>query len=1323
MGLLFDWANNDVQLIRNESENVAVREGIKYVADKKEKDVVNVVIATERDNNKNTSTSIVRQEENIISVPDLKKVTTLSHEQLLPSIDSGNVEVEVEDATELEQQFERQPKNTAVRTDVPCKNSEDENEEEDGGGDAQQKEQRHSPPAVMSGVTTTIDSDPETNVDVEEFFIPAYSVASSSSTSIVSKDMDIEDKQFQPQQSDTEATVPGDSSIMEGYSTVTAAKGSEKLPFVVKQQAVGSDETNEWMERAEDHEAPISAAHGDDDEEIVVVVGGDGENSRAAMVKDEDGAVMKMSEDSVEAPISLPGVVSSVKRRHKMDRKTELLVPEDEFQVLKKQKSKKNQKDFAEQEVSSDQRTTERIKIVDKKDPGTRRIFLENEDKNLVRHGIMVREDNQMCVIKRKSLKEETETETVTVTVTTKANDEMGRSKGISEQIRDPTIWTSSSHITAFSVERKSDEVDQDTGEIQPGLETSAATHGTITTTELPLHVINMNKYSTSCHMTNVPLESAVGDSSQMNVGDSDHHQSNVTYNTEGRHNVKSDPVIIESHDFVKDEKYSHSDGDQPSMAEDNKHEQHRTSVIIDSSSRRNSPTLPLDKPSPFESLTTKQRVKFGAAVQGRGTITPEEFELFSRVLGRQVPPNGFHHEVNNNGNNNILRNYQRMEKQDNEKKENLDHSCSSGGGIIQNSSHHNMPGTSSTPTGSTIEPSYHSNTGINSGRSQKPSLSTDMSMLIGRQTSNATPTTSFEFSRQLRTAGRSDIFSEGKRTRGEDGGEREGRIYSSEKRPRANSGHFIMEMDTESRSVTVSPPYDAVHTKSWSITNGVEPAGIVDNSSTQQQRQEKQKQKQLKKQLLKPSNIGYRRRRVSYGPCIGGGRSRPGLHLLHGRSEIVEGGSERGQLSSTTRFVPRMGTSNVSFTRVANNFGQMEKSSNGKRIENMEKISPIAAPAAIAGTETPVSTRILAQQAVALRILEAVQATSSHEPPPSEKSIEEERVLPEMLENIAPEEVVHNSIHPSSSASPFPPSAAVCSLSVKNYSEGKFIFRDPSKVVVTESKNLKSFEIGGGGTSMQHDGSKLFRFSGPTDSAKRRRSLEMVNQTAAAPPLPPPQAEKQVMSCNSFKPTTVLSGPGAKTNVVCKSSAAHSSDGKKNFEFACTVGIGGSSVDSMMNAAATPLSKTNEKLGFDMQQFGPKPGEWKCPSCSVVNDESSNKCPCCDSFKPVGGNSKGSIVGCSGSARGKDSDYDVGKMIFGIPSSVGKDPTLIVAKDLQMGRELCSNSKSSLTSAVENTTTAPFPSSGFKGFTFGNTSTIISDPTKTTCSSTKRLW
>ncbi len=796
-----------------------------------------------------------------------------------------------------------------------------------------------------------------------------------------------------------------------------------------------------------------------------------------------------------------------------------------------------------------------------------------------------------------------------------------------------------STNLMDVSAERKSvEEIQQDIA-IPPslGLETPAVP------TEQPSVTM----------MRNVPLES---DSSSHKISDDDYHHQR--YAATYRHNIQADRVIMKSHKCVvggNDKgKYSRHNG-QSSNVENSKNEDR---VAVASSSR----TLLNEPRSPLERLTAKQRSKFLAAVQGRATITPEEFDLFSRALGRAPSSNVFHHEVVKNNDPTQTTNHQQPAKQEDK---NLDSRRSTVDIAAETSLHYRPDTRAAAPSVSRIS---------------QPSLST-RTRLIGRHIgANATPCDLPP--RQMRTE------EEGRRR--EDTGRS---LFSEKKRARSNSsGIPANKTDTISSRLTATL-YEE-RTKSWNsnaATKGVKT--VVDHSLSEQQQ----------KSPEQPVTVNHRRRRVSYGPCTGGRRS--GLQLIHGGTAMMEGGREfSGRLSSSTRFFPRVGTSSMSFKRGTNNLGMESSSSySGRRIESMEKI-PLAAP---------VSTRILAQQAVALRILEAVQSTISQEPqepqeprelppqpPPLEKSTEEQ-VMPWMLKSkVVPKAaaVEHGNNIPSSSSRAPCPSSSSCS-SLKNNLEGEFLFREPLKVVV-EKKNFESFSVGGrSSTSMsQHDWShQLFSFSGPADSAKRRRSLEMGNRIA-------PQTEKTVaVHRDSSNPTTTVLSEGAK-NVLCKPpSAVPSSYGKRSFEStACTVQTDGT--HETMNAATTSISNKNP-LSFDMSQFGPKPGQWKCPSCSVVNDSYSNTCPCCETCKPDGTNSKrGSVVGSS-SAQTNAAECNGGKVLFGMmppPASITKSPTF-AAKELGGSREqqLCGNS--SLTNVANSAT--PYPSSGFKGFSFGTTS------------------
>uniref|UniRef100_A0AAV1TC57 RanBP2-type domain-containing protein n=1 Tax=Peronospora matthiolae TaxID=2874970 RepID=A0AAV1TC57_9STRA len=54
--------------------------------------------------------------------------------------------------------------------------------------------------------------------------------------------------------------------------------------------------------------------------------------------------------------------------------------------------------------------------------------------------------------------------------------------------------------------------------------------------------------------------------------------------------------------------------------------------------------------------------------------------------------------------------------------------------------------------------------------------------------------------------------------------------------------------------------------------------------------------------------------------------------------------------------------------------------------------------------------------------------------------------------------------------------------------------------------------------------------------------------------------------------------------------------------------------------AAATPAASPSGTVNPLARFMQLKPGQWKCPGCSVLNEAASAKCPCCETAKPDGG-------------------------------------------------------------------------------------------------------
>ncbi len=1256
MGLLFDWATNDVHLIRKESEQDKYPpplEGIKHGAGKKEEEMKVAATDTKR---KGTTSSTV-------NIPDLKIAAAVLDVQQQTCIENGNVEdLELKEQKKKRLQQLKAPVGTDVSIMWPTNHSEDD--------EGVQKQQQPSPVVMEEGVTTDVFEAMVEEEEKEGFISTNHHVgptSSRSSSSIISKDVvvDIKDKQLKSQQLDTTATF--------GYSTTIIKDTSEKF-------ILADEKLHKMNERMEDAGAVANSTA-----QVAVEEEEEGGTSKT-MVVEKDESNMNISEEISVEEISFAIPARDSIKRHELDSGEELLVvaeKEEELPVVVKQKSENQDEDYLSEE--SDEMTSNKLEIEDK-DFGIESVSestYEQEEwggevDKRVYVETTVRED-ETCIKGGKTI-----FEGAAAVKTTNDDDERGQSKGIEGVI-------ANEEMRAFSLKRKNIESEQDTG-IQIGfMETTVGT--TTTTTELRSVMQNSNVDSSFHVKPNVPLKSAVVGDTQIINDDSDRQSSrHITYNTEEEdRRYKPDDHMIKnsSFDFSLNRKCSYNEDGLPSNAAENRRKtEHRTAAIGSRSSSL------LVESSPLESLTSKQRVKFWAAVQGRATITPEEFDLFSRALGRTPPPDVIHrHEVNNDsGNTDNTKIRYEIEEEEEEKWENKKLNgggCSNVG--VQKSLLHNKLGSTTF---------YPSNTQVGK-RNQLSSLSTPT--LIGKQNTNGGDVTFDLPPHRLKTELSSDI-SEGKRR------EEEGRSFLSESNyhvtraaaAAANSRLSANGKTDINSSHLTSTPYNERD------STCVQTSAVVDHSSTRQHQQQQQQR------LIEPVNISNRKRRVSYGPCTGGGRS--GLQLLHG----VEGGKELiggGRLLSTTRFFPRVGTSSMSFTRVTKNFsGGMELSpfSGGRKNEDMQKLTSSTGAAVAAA---PVSTRILAQQAVALRILEAVQSTTSpqeseqeqeheqeseQEPEPSLEKSTDEQVTSRVKENIEktpPKRVEHNNNTPPSSAAAaapcVPSSRAASFLNNNSNSEGEFIFRDPSKVD-SENKNLGSFPVGSS-TSMQRDGKShhLFSFSGPTDSAKRRKSMEIGNRI-----VPPPQTEKNVAFCDSSKSTiNVLSDTGAK-NVICNpffsTTSSSDYDRKRNVESASTILSGGGGGVNAPN----PLSKMNVPLSFDMRQFGPKRVQWKCTSCSVVNEASANKCPCCETCKPDEGNNKGSVE-VSNFVQRNAAECDEGNVLFGIPQSsttIAKAPTL-AANELGRGSELCN---SNLTNVSSNNTT--FASSGFKGFSFGTT-------------------
>lgn len=58
---------------------------------------------------------------------------------------------------------------------------------------------------------------------------------------------------------------------------------------------------------------------------------------------------------------------------------------------------------------------------------------------------------------------------------------------------------------------------------------------------------------------------------------------------------------------------------------------------------------------------------------------------------------------------------------------------------------------------------------------------------------------------------------------------------------------------------------------------------------------------------------------------------------------------------------------------------------------------------------------------------------------------------------------------------------------------------------------------------------------------------------------------------------------------------------------------------DKPSATASAPATSTNGAVNPLARFMQLKPGQWKCPGCSVLNEATSAKCPCCETAKPGG--------------------------------------------------------------------------------------------------------
>ncbi len=1276
MGLLLDWANNDVHLIQKGSEKgkkqrphhhpPPLGEGTKYGAGK-EKEEVKVVAAVDTGHMNGSTPSTVRggapdltmasQEEE--ALPLQKKMTTSAKTPIVENDSSSIIE-------NLGVKESKKKKRLQLRNDAPppVRVADNNHSEEDNEGGAQ-KEGEDEERFIHT-----------TNHNVE-------------TPSIISKDVVVvvddikEDKELISQQSDV-----GAANLKFSTKTINDDGVTEKFVLLAGKKL---HKTNARME--EDTTTTIgvianSTTYAEEEEEEKEEEGG-GTSKRMAVEKnvdEESNSNVSFEEASVEE-ISIAIPEKDPGKRHELDSGEEELlgvVSEEKLPVVvvvnEIPDNQEEDKDYyshegseADHEMTSNNNNNEIIE--EENDFGIEPPPPVSEEEEVAEEFFvetMARGDYKPCIEGGKIIFDGT---TAPLKTTTDYGVEMEQAtKGIIE-CETAAAGEKILRQSPVSFERKKIESKQGAGINMIGL-MEATTVGT--TTIEPQNVIHKNteedSTTTSLYVkpnAMPPLNSSTvlgGTTQIINDDDSDHHHQ-ITYNTkkEGgkqhHHHRPEDHHPMKRHDdsLCNDDeirkRYNKDDDGLPEnrKTKDEEGEHHIRGEVASNSTRQTS----TDKSSPLERLTPKQRVKFLSAIRGRATITPEEFGLFSRALGRTPTPTVNHNRVEDNGtdNNNGLRS-QIVDDEKREKK-NLRSSSSppcSTVGVQRSLLLHNRPGRSSNTSASTT--SFPTTAQwVRNGSDEPSSLSTRT--LIGKQMNNGIP-----------------------------------------------------PFDLQS-----PPPRHDGPKRDTALSSGISESNRRDKDNECLFSQNKQQQLSIE-----PVNVSKRKRRVSYGPCTRGGGSGLQLHR-----DIVEGGS---RTSSNVRFFPRVGTSSLSFTRMTNNFGrgmELASFSGGRKSENMHQVDSSTGSSAAA----PVSTRILAQQAVALRILEAVQSTTGPQEPEWQSDEQQSgRRLP--LEKMTDERVIsrrvkesieHNTTPPkrvrrsTTGETPPPPSSSSLSLPLpaettshatagsllnnngNDNPDAEFFFRDPSKVIVSENPNI--LPVGSSSTTttaMQHDGGNksphLFSFSGPTDSAKRRRSMEM-----GLPPRPP-QAEKK-MSCNSSNPTiNVLTGcVNGDGNTNVKSSTTLTAEVQSNN------GVG-------VNAAPNPpLSKMNAPLGFDMQKFRPKRGQWKCPSCSVVNEEAYNKCPCCETCKPDEGKNKGSSVGGavtsnfverSDGVRKRGSSDGMSLFVGGMPPQsftamrTNVPPTL-VENEQQFGGSNATN--------VSNTTTAAgFTSSGFKGFSFGTT-------------------
>ncbi|RAW35928.1 hypothetical protein PC110_g7767 [Phytophthora cactorum] len=137
----------------------------------------------------------------------------------------------------------------------------------------------------------------------------------------------------------------------------------------------------------------------------------------------------------------------------------------------------------------------------------------------------------------------------------------------------------------------------------------------------------------------------------------------------------------------------------------------------------------------------------------------------------------------------------------------------------------------------------------------------------------------------------------------------------------------------------------------------------------------------------------------------------------------------------------------------------------------------------------------------------------------------------------------------------------------------------------------------------------------------------------------------------------------------------------------------------ALTNGAVNPLARFMQL----------KPGQWKCPGCSVLNEATSAKCPCCETANPAGAtapkaaapapkpagsiSSSGFSFGVPAADAKKDEDKPAagyiteGGFSFGAPSTDSKEETEKPAGSI---------SSSGFSFGFEKSNPTPVPSSGF---------------------------